>query len=808
MTLHVLGPDESIAVAPGGRVRIVAPDRASTSGGDGGRLDAADRVERLHGYVVRGEVTAAPALIARGLVEGTTWEELHADLASLGDDDDDGGGAVQDLSSAARWLLRRPSHGGCFIAAVLDARGTFRLRTDTLGRCPVLMRDFGGGVWIFGSTPGGDAPHVRDGWRCHHPRHVLAVDPIAGDLDPTCTVRGGDARSRSRATRRLPLIPPNVEPCTSGTDALLAFRGPAFKPDVGRIDPANNPEGVLTAGDDPDWDDGMDAASDRLARGLVAAVHHVATHHRCTHTRPLGVLFSGGVDSTALLAVAVRIGIPVIAATAGWTGEGAKEPLDISPARNAALTLGARFELEEVSEIREVIDALRALHRVVHGMDVVKAGVALPVFFAARALARSGCAAALAGGGSEEVMCGYARHSARPRDAQNLGLSGLRSLHHRDLQRDAAATTTFGLPAYQPFLSGLIAEFAQNLPTRLKLKPGDVEKRVLRVALEGPLLRVPRSLTRRPKLAAQYGSRFNVALQKLGKVLGLGARGVSSDAVAACETLPDDFSFERRPDGGMAHGVAIVPPPPPPAWALLYTSGHNSAATYHTSVLQRRRCACVVPFSPTDDATMTCEADEDAAFLRRCAIRFADAVGLPLWAPGVPRYTRRVARDAGSSGDSGTLSGDSGTLSEDGDSIYTPPASVATDFAAALHRLREEYPALEGLIVGHVHDMHALLAAEEACDSAGLRCIAPGWGQPQSGEILLKCRGGATEMLVTKGARRGEVIADPKALKALVADNGGYLGVDGDARGGPVDMIPARAEFYLPDQTVKLDELL
>ena len=151
--------------------------------------------------------------------------------------------------------------------------------------------------------------------------------------------------------------------------------------------------------------------------------------------------------------------------------------------------------------------------------------------------------------------------------------------------------------------------------------------------------------------------------------------------------------------------------------------------------------------------------------------------------------------------------GDSGSRG-DSDSIYAPPASVATDFAAALHRLREEYPALEGLIVGHVHDMHALLAAEEACDSAGLRCIAPGWGQPQSGEILLKCRGGAIEMLVTKGARRGEVIADPKALKALVADNGGYLGVDGDARGGPVDMIPARAEFYLPDQTVKLDELL
>ena len=490
MALHVLGQDESMRSRPAGASASSRPTTRQRPAATA--VATPPTASSACGYVVRGEVTAAPALIARGLVEGTTWEELHADLVSLGDDDDgadadgDDGADDADRSDAARWLLRRPSHGGCFVAAVLDARGTFRLRTDTLGRCPVLMRDFGGGVWILGSTPGGDVPHVRDGWRCHHPRHVLAVDPIAGVLDPTCTVRGD---ARSRATRRLPLIPPNVEPCTSATDALLAFRGSAFEPDeptgapTGRIEPADA-EGVLTVGDDPGWDEGMDAASDRLARGLVAAVHHVATHHRCTRERPLGVLFSGGVDSTALLAVAVRIGIPVVAATAGWTGEGTKEPLDISPARAAAAMLGARFELEDVSDIREVIDALRALHRAVHGMDVVKAGVALPVYFAARALARTGCAAALAGGGSEEVMCGYARHSARPRDAQNLGLSGLRSLHHRDLQRDSAATTIFGVPAYQPFLSGLVAEFAQNLPTRLKLKPGDVEKRVLRAALE------------------------------------------------------------------------------------------------------------------------------------------------------------------------------------------------------------------------------------------------------------------------------------------------------------------------------------
>ena len=71
-------------------------------------------------------------------------------------------------------------------------------------------------------------------------------------------------------------------------------------------------------------DDGVffqqDDAAERLARGLVSAVHHVVTHHECSPTRPLGVLFSGGVDSTALLAVARRMNVPVVAATAGWIG--------------------------------------------------------------------------------------------------------------------------------------------------------------------------------------------------------------------------------------------------------------------------------------------------------------------------------------------------------------------------------------------------------------------------------------------------------------------------------------------------------
>ena len=61
-------------------------------------------------------------------------------------------------------------------------------------------------------------------------------------MDPTSTVS------------LLPLIPNNMEPCTSGTDALLGTQGPRF--DTGDDDRCPN-EGVLTIGEDPEWDEGM-----------------------------------------------------------------------------------------------------------------------------------------------------------------------------------------------------------------------------------------------------------------------------------------------------------------------------------------------------------------------------------------------------------------------------------------------------------------------------------------------------------------------------------------------------------------------
>ena len=376
----------------------------------------------------------------------------------------------------------------------------------------------------------------------------------------------------------------------------------------------------------------------------------------------------------------------------------------------------------------------------------------------------------------------------------------MRSMYHRDLQRDHAAAGLWGLAVYHPFLSSYVAPVAYQLPGRMKILPANspkrgsgLEKRVLRVALERHPLAVDRSLTRRPKCAAQYGSRFHVALRKVAKRLGFGI-GRLAEAVAACAEI-DPEAIERAAEARQRPELPGAPPfpsfsrpgpgPPPARFALLYTSGHNSAAAFHTALLQRRRCCVVVPFSSSTaamaehtvgarhSADLVPDPDEPhTANLRAAAERFADATGLPLWNHGVPGYTSRTR-------------------------FLKSEREAASAMATAMVRLRRDYGLL-GVVVGHARDLSALLAAEAAAEVAGLRCIAPCWGAPRASELLLSCRGGAESMLVVRAAPHalGAVLRDPAEVRALADQMGGEDAVDGDAPGAPLDMIPCEAAFY------------
>jgi|AntAceMinimDraft_5_1070358.scaffolds.fasta_scaffold15498_1 hypothetical protein len=387
MTLHVLRQDEAVIVSRGGRLRVVAPSPQPCSE-EAGRVPT--HGVHVYGYPLRYELPSLspswsptsgtveePVLLCRGLVEGTSWDIIHRDLvawckgsqefncggAGAGEGGGGGGGDV------ASYLLRHPEHGGAFWMLARDADGVCFARTDTLGREPLLVRKVtaraegegegkGAGEggdrardddigcrdgdgesnhndWVLATAPGGAWPAASSdeagGWSPHHPRHVLRIDPSTGTLDPT-------AAATTLGLGLLPLLPKLLEPppptCPAPVPGTIAGDCGVDAAGVARLK-IHGGEEEGTAEDN----EGMRAAATRLVQGLMAAVAAAAAHSCASPSRPMGVLFSGGVDSTGILAVCLHAGVPCIAITAAFTASSV-EPADVGPARAAAAALG------------------------------------------------------------------------------------------------------------------------------------------------------------------------------------------------------------------------------------------------------------------------------------------------------------------------------------------------------------------------------------------------------------------------------------------------------------------------------------
>ena len=238
----------------------------------------------------------------------------------------------------------------------------------------------------------------------------------------------------------------------------------------------------------------------------------------------------------------------------------------------------------------------------------------------------------------------------------------------------------------------------------------------------------------------------------------------------------------------------MTPPgAPPKQFALLYTSGRNSAAAFHACLERRLAFAAIVPFSDPsgarherfkrgtrhghdrEDVDDTVNVDPDGKHtktLRAAAARFADAVAAPLWNRGVPGYTQRTR-------------------------FAKTHAQAVTALTNALVRLRADYGVL-GVAHGHVFDVSSLCAVEEAAERAGLIALAPVWRDARATQKMLSSPSGAAGVLVTAGSSHsvGTVLTEVETLDALIETHGGAFAADGDACGTTFDAVPSEAAFY------------
>ncbi len=214
-----------------------------------------------------------------------------------------------------------------------------------------------------------------------------------------------------------------------------------------------------------------------------------------------GILFSGGIDSSLIALICKQLKADFTCYTVGL-----ENASDVEQANKVA----EFFDFKLKTRILSLEEAEKIIKKAVEtvGPNVVKVGVA-SVVIAAKEIADENIF--FSGLGSEEIFAGYERHT-KVKDVNEECWNGLKQMRERDLTRDVAVAKEFGFELRTPFLDKELIKLAMQVPGKLKLNKDN--KLILREVAEEIGLG---DFAWRKKKAAQYGSRFDKAIEKLAK---------------------------------------------------------------------------------------------------------------------------------------------------------------------------------------------------------------------------------------------------------------------------------------------------
>lgn len=225
----------------------------------------------------------------------------------------------------------------------------------------------------------------------------------------------------------------------------------------------------------------------------------------------VGILFSGGIDSTIIAKITDDLGIKTCLYSVGH-----KDSADLKFARETAdaMNLPLKTNVVDVEDVRKyllpVLDAIEEF-------NIMKIGVGMPAYIAAKMAHEDNLKVMLSGQGADELFGGYNRYlkfyEEKGERAQDDLRKDILNLYHVNLQRDDAVTMANSIELRVPYLDPDIINIAMNIPMKYKINKDDtLRKCILREV--GAELGVPEEIVKRPKKAAQYGSGIHKMLVK------------------------------------------------------------------------------------------------------------------------------------------------------------------------------------------------------------------------------------------------------------------------------------------------------
>jgi asparagine synthase (glutamine-hydrolysing) len=252
---------------------------------------------------------------------------------------------------------------------------------------------------------------------------------------------------------------------------------------------------------------------EQLHDALVAAVER-----QLMADVPYGVLLSGGLDSSIISAVAMKIAAKQSANTGGAWGNqlhsfavGLIGSPDLAAARLVANHIGT-IHHEIHFTVQEGLDAIRDVIYHIETYDVTTIRASTPMYLLARVIKSMGVKMVLSGEGADEIFGGYLYFHKAP-SAEEFHKETVRKidkLHLYDCLRANKSLASWGVEGRVPFLDKEFMDIAMRLNPADKMcgrnGGGKMEKWILRKAFESYL---PESVAWRQKEQFSDGVGYN-----------------------------------------------------------------------------------------------------------------------------------------------------------------------------------------------------------------------------------------------------------------------------------------------------------
>ena len=248
----------------------------------------------------------------------------------------------------------------------------------------------------------------------------------------------------------------------------------------------------------PDYEFSKEQLSD--VNHHIRQTMEIAVQKRLIADVEVGVLLSGGLDSSLIAAIAKKYQQGNLKSFC----VGAEGSADVINARKVAESLGTEH-YEYIYKQEELIEAVSDVIYHLESYEPSLVRSAIPNYFVSK-LASEHVKVILSGEGADELFAGYA-YMENFQDTAALNKEIIRilnTLHHVNLQRADRMSMAHSLELRVPFLDLDVVENALRIPADLKIHKADrMEKWLLRKAFDGE---IPEEVLWRKKAEFSEGS--------------------------------------------------------------------------------------------------------------------------------------------------------------------------------------------------------------------------------------------------------------------------------------------------------------